>query len=146
MDSGSSPISSRNTVPPSASSKRPFLLFTAPVNAPFSYPKSSLSIRFSGMAPQLMRTIRWSRRSLLSWISRATTSLPVPVSPRIITLTEEFSPRSAMSDRIRLALSLLPRNSFVCPFKNSRDSLFLTLSRLRLMMISISSMSKGFNT
>ena len=33
---GMSPISSRNNVPPSASSNRPFLRCSAPVNAPFS--------------------------------------------------------------------------------------------------------------
>ena len=39
-------------VPPSASAKRPFLLATAPVNAPFTWPKSSDSSSDSGMRPQ----------------------------------------------------------------------------------------------
>ena len=52
----SSPISSRNSVPPSASSKRPFFVACAPVNAPFSYPKSSDSMRLSGSAAQLTLT------------------------------------------------------------------------------------------
>jgi hypothetical protein len=38
-----SPISSRNSVPPCAISKRPLRSPTAPVKAPFSWPKSSLS-------------------------------------------------------------------------------------------------------
>ena len=38
-----SPISSRNIVPPSATSKRPLRAASAPVNAPFSWPNSSLS-------------------------------------------------------------------------------------------------------
>src|SRR5204863_6350926 len=38
-------ISSRNSVPPWASSKRPGLRWYAPVKAPFSWPKSSDSTR-----------------------------------------------------------------------------------------------------
>src|ERR1019366_1406314 len=38
-----SPISSRNSVPLSASSSRPIFLLTAPVKAPFSLPNNSLS-------------------------------------------------------------------------------------------------------
>jgi hypothetical protein len=55
---GSSPISSRKSVPPSASSKSPRLSASrlASVNAPFLWPKSSLSMRFPGMAPQLTAT------------------------------------------------------------------------------------------
>ena len=55
---------------------------TAPVNAPFTWPNSSDSSRFSGIAPQLTATNGLSRRWLLSWIARATSSLPVPLSPR----------------------------------------------------------------
>ena len=54
--SGSSPISSRNSVPPSASWNLPMRLSTAPVNEPFSWPNRMLSTRFSGMAPQLTVT------------------------------------------------------------------------------------------
>src|SRR5512147_15215 len=48
-----SPISSRNRVPLSASSKRPSLRLMAPVNAPFSWPNSSDSSSVSASAPQL---------------------------------------------------------------------------------------------
>ncbi len=51
-----SPISSRKMVPAWASSTRPSFWRMAPVKEPFSWPKSSLSRRFSGMAAQLMRT------------------------------------------------------------------------------------------
>ena len=54
--SGSSPISSRKSVPPSASSNRPSLRCSAPVNAPFSWPKSSLSTSAGGIAPQFTFT------------------------------------------------------------------------------------------
>ena len=53
MPSGSSPISSRKRVPPLASSNRPFFCRSAPVKAPRSWPKSSLSSRCSGSAAQL---------------------------------------------------------------------------------------------
>ena len=79
--SGSSPTSSRKSVPDPATSKSPGFASTAPVKLPFSWPKSSLSMSPSGMAPQLMATKGWSRRSLRAWMLRATTSLPVPLSP-----------------------------------------------------------------
>ena len=51
-----SPISSRNSVPLSASSKRPSLRLMAPVKAPFSWPNSSDSSSVSASAPQLTLT------------------------------------------------------------------------------------------
>ena len=42
-------------LPPLASSTRPGFCLSAPVNAPRSWPKSSLSSKVSGMAAQLMR-------------------------------------------------------------------------------------------
>ncbi len=54
--SGNSPISSRNSVPLSASSMRPTFWLTALVNAPFSWPNSSLSSSPEGTAAQLSFT------------------------------------------------------------------------------------------
>ena len=54
--SGISPISSRNSVPPWACSKRPMRRLSAPVNAPFSWPKSSLSSSDSASAAQCSAT------------------------------------------------------------------------------------------
>ncbi len=51
-----SPISSRKMVPPSAVSNLPDLSFIAPVNAPLTCPKSSLSRRLSERAAQLTLT------------------------------------------------------------------------------------------
>jgi hypothetical protein len=48
-----SAISSRNNVPPSASSNLPFFASVAPVKDPFVCPKSSLSISSSGIAAQV---------------------------------------------------------------------------------------------
>jgi hypothetical protein len=45
-----SPISSRKSVPPSASSTNPRFMVRASVNAPFSWPKSSDSMTLSASA------------------------------------------------------------------------------------------------
>ena len=76
-----SPTSSRKIVPPRASSKRPTRSRTAPVNAPFTCPKSSLSRRSAGRAPQFTATNGPGLWSELEWSARAMTSLPVPLSP-----------------------------------------------------------------
>src|SRR6267154_2316010 len=61
-----SPISSRNSVPSPEHSNLPFLVPTAPVKAPFSWPNSSLSSKVSGMAAQLMATKGLSGRKPLA--------------------------------------------------------------------------------
>ena len=74
---------------------------TAPVNAPFSWPNSSLSISVGGSAAQLTRTSAAPRRRLRACSARANSSLPVPVSPS--SSTDEFvgatSPRRASAAR-----------------------------------------------
>ena len=86
--------SSRRSVPPSASSKRPRRAFVAPLNAPRTCPKSSLSMRSSGMAAQLSVTNGLPARGPKDAMYFATTSLPVPVSPRIRTVEEARRPAS----------------------------------------------------
>src|SRR5450756_1105066 len=85
-----SAISSRNSVPRSATSISPFLLTAAPVKAPRTWPNSSDSSSVSGSAPQLSATNGRSRRGELKWMARATSSLPVPESPvtRIVLVVE----------------------------------------------------------
>ena len=61
IDSGTSSMSSRKSVPPCAISKRPGLSLIAPVKAPRSWPKSSVSIRFSENSAQLTATNGWCR-------------------------------------------------------------------------------------
>ncbi len=56
VPTGISASSSSSSVPCCASSKQPARRSTAPVKAPFSCPNSSLSIRVSGIAAQLMAT------------------------------------------------------------------------------------------
>ena len=72
-------------MPPSASASAPLRRSVAPVNAPFSWPKRMLSASVGGMLPQSTTTKAPSLRSLASWIALATSSLPVPVSPRMRT-------------------------------------------------------------
>ena len=66
-----SPISSRNSVPPSASSKRPLRCASAPVNAPFSWPNSSeLQHAFrQGGAVQLDERLVLARRCIVQGLS-----------------------------------------------------------------------------
>ena len=82
-------------MPPWASANLPTLRAAAPVNAPFSCPKISLSASVSGSAPQSTTTKGPSRRALRSWIRCATRSLPVPLSPVSRTLMSPVAARSA---------------------------------------------------
>jgi hypothetical protein len=85
--SGISVISSRNSVPPCARSKYPACWRVAPVKLPRSWPNSSLSIRLGDTAPQLSARYGPFARadSACSWL--AMSSLPVPLSPMISTVT-----------------------------------------------------------
>ena len=56
------------------------------MKAPFSWPNSSDSTSASGIAATLTATNGCPRRSLRAWIARATSSLPVPLSPVISTV------------------------------------------------------------
>src|SRR5215469_14505245 len=102
-----SPTSSRKSVPRSASSKRPIFWLMAPVNAPFSWPKSSDSMRPDGMAAQLIFTKVRSRRGLRLWMARAKSSLPVPVSPSSSTVVAAGAASSTWP-RARLSAALSP--------------------------------------
>ena len=53
---------------------------------PCSCPNNSLAITPGARAAQLTAASRRSRRGLSWWIARATSSLPVPVSPRMSTV------------------------------------------------------------
>ena len=56
MFMGSSPISSKNSVPPSALRTKPVLVESAPVNAPRTWPNRMLSARFWGKEAQSTTT------------------------------------------------------------------------------------------
>jgi hypothetical protein len=76
-----SPISSRNSVPPSACLSRPSRAPAAPVKAPCSCPNSSLSSSPSASAAQCSLTSGPAARGECSWMAAAISSLPVPLSP-----------------------------------------------------------------
>jgi hypothetical protein len=59
-----SPHSSRKSVPPSLASNFPSRRATAPVNAPFSWPNSSLSTSSRASAAQFILTNGLVRRGL----------------------------------------------------------------------------------
>ena len=65
-----------------AASNTPGFDSTAPVNAPRTWPNSSLSNSVSTTAEQLIVTNGLLRRGPTWWKARAASSLPVPVSPR----------------------------------------------------------------
>ena len=93
-------------MPPCASSNTPGRRWSAPVKAPRSWPKSSLSISVAGMAAQLMATNGLSRRGERLWMARATSSLPVPDSPVMATLALAGATFSMSSNTRRIALEL----------------------------------------
>ena len=97
-----SQISSRNSVPPSAALAAPIRFSIAPVKAPLTWPKSSLSSRFSGMAPQLIATKALFRRRDSACSASAVTSLPVPLSPVTKTLARESATCSIVRNTARM--------------------------------------------
>ena len=101
VSSGSSPTSSRKMVEPSASSKRPIWRSKAPVKAPFSWPNSTDSTRFSGIAPQLTVWSCFLPRGEAAWIAWATISLPEPLSPSISTETRARAALAAIASAVR---------------------------------------------
>ena len=96
-----SPASSRNSVPRWAVSKRPTRAAAAPVNAPRSWPNSSLSSSVSGNAAQFTAMNGSSARWLRRWIARAASSLPTPVSPVISTVAFVRATRAIWSRTMR---------------------------------------------
>ena len=85
-----SPISSRKSVPPSACSHFPLRSSIAPVNEPFTCPKSSLSMSSSGIAAQLTSTngpCGARRRAVERRARRA--PCPTPLSPVMRTRASE---------------------------------------------------------
>ena len=80
-------------MPRCATSNLPALRPTAPVKAPFSYPNSSVSRRFSGIAAQLIATNGPDALGLSACSARATSSLPVPLSPSTSTVVSPDAAR-----------------------------------------------------
>ena len=92
--SGTLAISSRNSVPPSAISKRPTRSALASVKAPRTWPKSSLSKTPSETPPALTVTSGRAARGDTAWSACATSPLPVPFSPVIRMLASDGPTRA----------------------------------------------------
>jgi len=108
-------ISSRKSVPPSATSNFPFRRALAPVKAPGSWPKSSEEVSSFGIAPVFTGTKGPSRRSESAWIAWAASSLPVPLSPVSRTVTSEFAALRIRSKTESIAgLVPMSRHSLSC--------------------------------
>ena len=90
-------------MPSCAASNSPCLKRSAPVNAPFSCPNSSLSKSVSVKAAQFTGMNGFRARGLLLWIARATSSFPVPVSPVIKTVALVGATRAIISRTARVA-------------------------------------------
>src|SRR2546427_1097306 len=144
-----SPISSRKTVPPSATSSLPRFWVDAAVKAPFSWPNSSDSRSSSDRATQFtgMNRRLWRRPQL--WIDRARRSLPVPLSPRSRTVESLCATFLALSmtafilglaaTRVSKRLSSSDRRAVTSRLSAPRSSV-LPITRLRY------SLSNGFVT
>ena len=106
--------SSRNSVPPSARSKRPGWRFCAPVKAPASWPNSSESSRFSFNAAQFREINGPSQRPDKKCKRLAISSLPVPRSPMMST--------GLLSGASRDTCSRTSRKLFASPRRLSLNS------------------------
>ena len=104
-------------MPPEASTKSPFFAVLASVNAPFTWPKSSLSRSASGSAAQLTATSGPVARRLRAWTARATSSFPLPLSPVTRTVASVGATRATRS-KTRCIGALSPTK----PSKPSRAS------------------------
>ena len=102
-----SPISSRKTVPPLASSRTPIRSRSAPVNAPRTCPNSSEPMSDSVTLAQSKVTNDSWARGLRAWIRLATSSLPVPVSP-LIRMGMSAAARRSSRSRACLSAGLSP--------------------------------------
>ena len=148
MEAEISPISSRNSVPPSADSNRPTRRSVAPVNAPRSCPNSSLSSRFSESAAQCTATKAPRARALAWWIACAISSLPVPDSPstRIVAREGATSRTRSMTSRSAPEPPMIPSklnfsSSRSCSWRTSTSS--VRVFRARWMSTSSRSMFTG---
>ena len=129
-----------------ACSNLPMWRDAAPVNEPFSWPKSSDSISSAGTAAQLRVTNGPLRRGLLSCSVRATSSLPVPVSPQMQTRDSLAATRSICAITRRMAspdqtISCLPSRALSSRFSCSRR---LSLSAFSTVSSSLS-VESGFS-
>ena len=150
---GTLAISSRNSVPPSASSKRPTRSVLASVKAPRTWPKSSLSNTVAARPPTLTVTSGLPARGEQACSSRATSPLPVPFSPVISTLASEGPTRSIISSTGCMARDCATKSVAPSPrsrrFSASRPRLLRSAAASASWLATIDSrrsLSHGFST
>jgi hypothetical protein len=119
------------------------------VNAPRSWPKSSLSTSSRLSAAQFMAIIGLVRRGLRQWSALATSSFPVPLSPRTSTVTSASATRSIVSNTRRIAgLCPMMRSAPYAPCTCARSRRWSrrrrTVSTTRATTTRSSSLSNGF--
>ena len=81
------------------------------MKAPFSWPNSVLSTRSRGIADRFTGMNGPSGRSPSRWISRATSSFPVPLSPSTSTVADSFAIRWTRSNTSCIARLVPTTNS-----------------------------------
>ena len=88
------------------------MVIAASVKAPFSKPKSSLSIKFSGIAAIFKATKAASFLGEFAWINLAKTSLPTPLSPLSIIEASVLAAFSAIFSVISSAFEVAKKPLF----------------------------------
>ena len=138
-------------MPPFAASNWPTRRASAPVKAPFSWPNSSLSTSSRLIAAQFTATKGWRVRALRWWSACATSSLPVPLSPRTSTVRSVSATFWIVSKTCCIARpwptrfsKLKSRSTRSSRKRFSRTSCVRSSARATTMRIS--SLSKGLGT
>ena len=115
-DAGISPISSRNTVPPSAASSLPGVRLAAPGEGALLIAEQLALQQVSGMAAQLMATNGLCERPESRCTARASSSLPVPLSPSSSTVALVGATFSIARHRLRMeSLTPMMPSSAIAP-------------------------------
>ncbi len=143
---GMFPISSKKMLPLSARSHSPFFGYTAPVNAPFTCPKSVDSSRSGGRLPELTVTKARSERDEFVWIARATSSLPVPLSP-VMRIVERLGAAWMIRSKtcfIRGLRPMMPANFCDCACRFCRSAVFSAISRRRSTALRTTTSTSSF--
>ena len=97
--SGMSPISSRNSVPPVGRLEQALVVALAPVNAPLRVAEELALEQRLGDRAAVDRDERRVGAPLARWMARASSSLPVPLSPWMSTLASVAPPAARCRSR-----------------------------------------------
>ena len=93
---------------------------SAPVNAPFEWPNSSLSSNSAERLGQWTVTNGFGARRLRAWIARASTPFPVPLSPRSSTVASLPATADTVCKTARMAGSELDSTPASSPSEPAR--------------------------